>query len=571
MTVLPAKGRLLKDLWASAAIVVLAIVALAPSVRAEPLVRYGDDAREVEWLEHTYPGVTAKLVEGEDVLRRASTPADFEKALALFKEADKLGPGSAILPRRQCQALIELGRRMDAIDACAKALGIHQRSAATLRAAVAARLAGSGPPGVQNLGFALQYEERTEKLVDGRTLRIAGRCDIAAKLGDVEMLNRCIEELEKLDPNDYETMRAKALAATVRPGFGTLSVWLGLLALVVGTVCHAIMRRRRPVAAGAAVAVLFFVALRTQPCAAEEAASSGHVAGKSSNQASNAAESSDEDGRPGAIHGGAGHMSKYPINEANPESSVPTPAQRDADPIQYGYFIMDLGDQAEWAIKKGDHLKAGHMYAALAKAVPDEANGFTRACRQYELAGDLQDATKMCGDALTANHSVLADYSHYARLALQQKKLAPTDLQNLDAVVAHLKSTEETRLVGLDIECAVGAHEADSKRLQRCVPDLVAKAPDNYKTLYYAWALAMSTHDYSGAERLVDRMKKSSAAPSGDDMKIIEKATLEAMPAWRKGLHAFSDWRVGALSSVVVFSGLALMLIRRRADVPSTS
>jgi tetratricopeptide (TPR) repeat protein len=558
MTVLPAKGRLLEDLWASAAIVVLTIVALAPSVRAEPLARYGDDAREVEWLEHTYPGVTAKLVEGEDALRGASTPSDFEKALALFKEADKLGPGSVILPRRQCQALTQLGRRMDAIDACTKALEIHQRSAATLRAAVAARLAGSGPPGVQNLGYALQYEERAEKIIDGRTLRIAGRCDIAAKLGDVEMLNRCIQELEKLDPNDYETARANALAATVRPGFGMLSVWIGLLALIVGTVCHAILRRRRPVAAAAAVAALFFVALRTQPCAAEEA-----------NKATSAAQSSDEE-KPGAIHGGAGHMSKYPIDEKNPESSVPTPAQRDSDPIQYGYFIMDLGDQAEWAMKKGDHLKAGHMFAALAKADPDEANGFVKACHQFELADDLQNALKMCGDALTAEHSVLGDYSHYARLALQQKKLSPTDLQNLDAMVAHLKTTEETRLVGLDIECAVGAHEADAKRLQRCVPDLVAKAPDNYKTLYYSWALAMATHDYSGAERAVDHMKKSSAPASADDVKLIEKATLDAMPAWRKGLHAFRDWRVGALSSIVLFSGLALMIMRRRTNVPST-
>ena len=176
----------------------------------------------------------------------------------------------------------------------------------------------------------------------------------------------------------------------------------------------------------------------------------------------------------------------------------------------------------------------------------------------------------MCAGALTVHNVTLKDYSHYARLALLEKKLTPVDLQNLDAVVAHLKGTDATRAAGLDIECAIGAHEGDSKRLHNCVPDLLTTAPNSYKTLYYSWALAMATHDFAGAERLVERLKKAAASPN--EVKLIEKATVEAMPAWRKGLRAFRDWRVGALSSVVVFSGLALLLFaRRRTNVPSTS
>lgn len=572
MTAHAAKGSLVMGLWHTAAAVVLALVGLSPSVVAEPLARYGDDAREVDWLEKTYPAVpvAAKLSEGEDLLRNGSTPADYEKALELFKELDKLAPESAILPRRQCQALVALGRRLDAIDACTRALNIHPRSAATLRAAIAARLAGPGAPGVTHLGYALQYVVNAERLIDGRSLRIAGRCDIAAKLGDVEMLNRCIQALEELDPNDYETARADALAATVRPGLGTLSVWLGLLALVIGTAYHAITRRRRRVAAAAALSVLFFAALRAEPCIAEEQTPpTDPAAGAPSDTGSEATQKPAEGEVPGKLHGGAGHMSKFPVDDSNPENSVPTPEQRDGDPVQYGYYIMDLSDHALWAIRDGDHRKAARMYRALAKAVPDEAVGFQRSCEQFEAAGDVPEATKMCAGALTAKSSKLADYSHYARLALSQKKLAPTELQNLDAVVAHLKETDATRMTGLDIECAVGAHEGDYTRLQRCAPELMAKAPDNYKTLYYSWAMAMAKHDYAGAERLVDRMKKASKSP--DDVKLIEKATLEAMPAWRKGLHAFRDWRIGALSSVVLFSALALMLMRRRPDVPSTS
>jgi tetratricopeptide (TPR) repeat protein len=571
MTAPAARGHLEKVFLPSGAAIVLAIVAFAHSVGAEPLKRYGDDMREVDWLEKTYPAVPvgAKLREAEDLLRNASTRADYEKALALFQELDKIAPESAILPRRQCQALTALGRRLDAIDACTHALNIHPRSAATLRAAIAARLAGPGAPSVTQLGYALQYAVNAEELVDNRTLRIAGRCDIAAKLGDVEMLNRCIQALEELDPNDYETARANALVGTVRPGAGMLSVWFGLLALVIGTVYHAVTRKRRPVASAAALLVLFFIALRAQPCAAqEEAAPADSAAGVPRDTGSETTKEPDGE-VPGKLHGGAGHMSKFVIDDSNPENSVPTPEQRDGDPVQYGYYIMDLSDHALWAIRDGDHRKAARMYRALAKAVPDEAVGFQRSCDQFEAAGDLTEATKMCAGALTAKSSKLADYSHYARLALQQKKLAPTELQNLDAVVAHLKETDATRMTGLNIECAVGAHEADSTRLQRCVPELMTKAPDNYETLYYAWAMAMVKHDYAGAERLVERLKKTSTSPT--NMKLIETATLAAMPAWRKGLRAFRDWRVGALSSVVLFSGLALMLMRRRADVPSTS
>lgn len=531
--------------------VVLAALAIASVASAEPLGRSGDDAREVAWLDQTYPDAGMKLREGEDVLGHAKTRSDLEKAAALFDQAEQLGAGSGIIPRRQCQALTALGRRLEAIDACTRSIKVHPRSAGTLRAAVAARVAGPERPGTTDLGFALQYARDATKMMDTATLGYAGRCDIAAALGDTDMLNACIRELERVGPDDYETERAHALAAAVRPGLETLSVWIGLLALVVGTVCHALFGNRRRLSVAAALPVLFALALRAEPC---HAADDGAGA---------AVEDGEHGEKPGELHGSAGHMSKFAIDDENPEASVPSAAQRDEDPIQYGYFIMDLGDHAEWAIQKDDHLKAARLYRALAKAVPDASVGFTKACEQFELAGDLNEAKNLCAAALTVKGASLADYGHYVRLVLSQKKVPAPELANLDAAVKHLTANDATRSAGLEIECTIGAHEADRARLEHCVPRLLAEAPGGFKPLYYAWALAITKHDYAAAEHLVEKLRKASAA-APDDVKKIEKATLEAMPAWRKGLHAFRDWRVGALTSVVLFSGLALIVMRRR-------
>jgi hypothetical protein len=262
----------------------------------------------------------------------------------------------------------------------------------------------------------------------------------------------------------------------------------------------------------------------------------------------------------------AGYLSKYTIDESNPESSVPTTAQRDENPVEYGYFIMDLGDHAQWAVRDGDHKKAALLYRALAKAVPDMAVGYVKACEEYEALKDTESAIGNCGAALSMKGTTLADYSHYARLVLQKKALTPADLANLDSVVQHLKDNQ-AEPVALDIECTLGAHEGDVGRLQDCAPKLAALAPGNPKALLYQWALAIQRKDFRAAEHFLAEAKSNSAAK--EQVAQMERATVSAMPVWRRGLRAFRDWRVGAACSVTLALGLSFLLLRRREVRPT--
>ncbi len=247
---------------------------------------------------------------------------------------------------------------------------------------------------------------------------------------------------------------------------------------------------------------------------------------------------------------------------------MPSDDKRDADPVEFGYFIMDLGDHAEWAIRDGDHLKAAHLYGALARAVPDTAVGFVKACAEYEAAKALDSAILYCAASLTTKGITLADYSHYARLLLQKKSLTAADIANLDAVVKHLAAQPGASAVALDIQCTLGAHESDRARLEDCVPKLSAIAPDSPKALFYQWALAMKNKDFASAERILAKARTEPGAK--EQVAQMEHATTAALPPWRRGLLAFRDWRVGATFTMALVAALSALLLRRR-PAPSRS
>src|SRR5687768_3778511 len=56
---------------------------------------------------------------------------------------------------------------------------------------------------------------------------------------------------------------------------------------------------------------------------------------------------------PGVITGGRRGLSKWPIDHSDPERSVPTQAQREKNPLEFGYHLMDLIEAAEQKAKAG--------------------------------------------------------------------------------------------------------------------------------------------------------------------------------------------------------------------------
>ncbi len=524
----------------------LAALGWSLTAEAEPAHRYKSDEDEVVWMRSARPGAAAELDQGEALLRQATSAADVERAADLFGRSAKEAPESALAARRECQALTALGKHDAAVTACNRAL-LRGGKVLDLRAAVGALMSGPGAPTVNETGRALFYARRAIEILPNEPWGYAAQCDVAEKLGDTEMLESCTAALSRVAPGHYETERAEAVMAGVRPG-RSLAAAFGLAALgAVATLGHRLRRGARRAAAaraaaGAAVVGLCVSLVSTSAHATEAA--------------------------PGAARPAiAGHLSKYPVDLENPEASVPSPADRDKDPLEYGYFLMDVGDAADKAAARGDHLEAAKLYRALVKAVPDAAVGYRKTCEQYEAASDLTHAKAFCAAALTQKDAVLADYSHYARVVFAEAAgPSPEDVTNIDSVVRHLEKDPSSKTVAWDIECNLGVRLADTKRLHHCTAPWAAMVPDDPKVIFYQWVLALHEKDYAAAERLLRRARNTSAPPA--QLKHMERATFEAMPLWRRG---FRDWRVGAFASLVLFGVLSLLLLRSRRAAPAGS
>ena len=136
---------------------------------------------------------------------------------------------------------------------------------------------------------------------------------------------------------------------------------------------------------------------------------------------------------------------RFVLNDADPEASVPPPAQRNANPLQFGYFLQDLLDRAAAATKQGDTAAAIRYHRAIAKAVPERALAFSRLCALYESTGQRQAAIAACRGAVDREGVVIDDYVRYVRLLLGSSgAVAQGDAEEVRAVLAHLRSQPGT-------------------------------------------------------------------------------------------------------------------------------
>jgi tetratricopeptide (TPR) repeat protein len=513
----------------------------AGAVQAEPDARSRLDRDNLTWMQSTHPAAAQKFIEGESLFAAGKPRADIERSAALFKAASDEAPEAWLPSRRLCQALAALGRHAEAVAACESTL---QKSSDVLsfRAMVAALMSGPADPSPEEMGMAVLFAQRATELSPNTPWGYAASCDIARKIGDIEMFNECAARLEQVAPGHDETARVRTFEASLRPGFGLLSAWTALALVFIGTLLHAVRRAWRvghPRRAGSLVALALLGALSAARSAHAEAAPPDFEARHA--------------------------LSKYPIDDRDPSSSVPTPKQRDEDPLNYGYFLMDLGYKAVEAAKHGDHTAAARFYEAAEKADPETATPFVKACEQYELQGDLRKAIDHCGAALSKQGAAITDYTHYARLVFARPGgIEPKDVADLDAVAAHLKGGPDVgHAAGLDIQCQLGARLEDQVRLAECAPLLGKLGPDDPKAIFFQWFLAMKRRDYGAAMSLVKHAKSVSRTSQRDaQVAELERSTIAAMPFWRKGF-GFRDWRVGAAVTILLAVALTALLVRR--------
>lgn len=252
---------------------------------------------------------------------------------------------------------------------------------------------------------------------------------------------------------------------------------------------------------------------------------------------------------------------QFQINHADPESNVPPMEQRNAKPLEFGYYLQDLITFAMAADKSGDHLAAARYYRAFAKAVPEESVAFSKLCESLEAAGQREQALVACRDALGRPGLELKDYLRFTSLVLGKTgPLTKEELDDVTEVAAHLRKNPETRVAGIHVECELAMHTADVPMLQRCSGELAALAPDDPKTISFQWAAAMREENAAEAQRLVKRARIVGMKPAG--LNRMERATtaLDSSQTSR----AVTRGLMGGLALAAVGAVAALLIWRRR-------
>jgi tetratricopeptide (TPR) repeat protein len=521
------------------AVLLSAFAASAADPAASPVeTRDHQDMAVLRTLEHRYPGVTKELERGEALLRSG----DVNKAAALFGELAKKSPEGGLAARRQCQALTLLGRRDEALAACREA-SARLVTATTLRASVAAMVLE--PLTTTELNIAVRQSEEAKRREPDQPWGLAAECDIAEAIGDHVMLKKCTSELQRVAPGHYETKRR--LEAVPAPALPTAVAfgWLVLAFASVGTLLHAAWRGLKGARSLSAAAVLCLVSLIASPAQADEGV--GKLVGTSPDS---------PDGVP------IGGLSKWKLNPADPSAGIPSLEDRNRDPINFGYLLMDIADMGFDAAKKGNFAQAAKYWEASARAVPEAAIGFRNACDNWAKAGETAKAITFCRAALGTPGVTTKDHEAFARLVLKKDEpLTEEERTDITEMIAHLRTEVGTEALVLQITCDLGTKLEDPARLKECTDALVKTAPNDAKTITYLWALAMAKGDLAEAERLIDRAQQAGMKPEGlAAMRrgITKEGTLTARFKRHQGLV------IGLGVGLVVVLGLVGLFLRRR-------
>jgi tetratricopeptide (TPR) repeat protein len=223
---------------ARAGLVLCAMLAVGSTAKAEGTKRHFIDESDFVRLGTEQQHARALLEQGEAALARGDAPS----AIPLFEQGTDEAPHSALLARRLCQALMEIGERDRALQACRRAMQ-RQASPLDVRALVRVLVSGPNAPNFDELHEATLLTTRAEKSMPRQPWAYAASCDIARRLGDAAMLDACRKSLQRVAPDHAETRRA---LASLRSTPSVVAVTAGWAALALAVVATLIDRMRRP-------------------------------------------------------------------------------------------------------------------------------------------------------------------------------------------------------------------------------------------------------------------------------------------------------------------------------------
>jgi len=436
--------------------------------------------------------------------------------------------------RLGCKAAIKSKDRARAIEVCKASLKANT-APEEMTDLVHAYMLGDGPLSPQDLYEAVILSRGAGRW--GDYYSAIARCHLAKRLGDEAMIDTCTETLKERYLKHADAQETLAEVKADMP-WSIAAAWLVLVAGLLGTAAHWTLRRikARSSAVSAIVAAVVLLCLPSSHSARAQ------------------------EGKPIDID----IPNRFPIDDQNPSSNIPTEAQRNQYPMDFGYFLQENLDRAERATKGNRHADAAKYFYAVAAAVPDVAIGFTKLCESLEKAGQIKEAIVACKGALSRSGSKVSDHARLAQLIFSQPDPLPqAQIDDIVASVAHLKKEGDTtkdnqiKAVGFDLECDVAKRTKNKKLLAECAAGLATLNPNTARAISLQWAVAVNNNDKPAAERWVALASQQKL--SADVIDMMKQGTASLKPPWRRAL---ADWRVLMMGVVTV--GLILAVAFRR-------
>lgn len=291
---------------------------------------------------------------------------------------------------------------------------------------------------------------------------------------------------------------------------------------------------------------------------------------------------------------------KFPIDDNNPSANLPTPEQREAEPLEFGYLIQDLVARGEGAYRDKNWQGVVKYYEALARAVPDRAISYRRLCAGYAELGKIDVAASNCAAAMRLGGALVMDHFRFVNLTLQKSELGTQDVSEVEASLAHLRAhiadkkapepaaSAEADALGkveqkeaartqktlpIDVEvlgCKLAVRLHDAKRIDACLGALRTHNAPAKVLLPFEWSRALVGKDRA---RVQETLAK--ATTLGFPAETVAKMKAEEEKTFGGGGSSIVTklGLFGSISVAFIALGAALWKLssaRRRLPRPAT-
>jgi hypothetical protein len=192
----------------------------------------------------------------------------------------------------------------------------------------------------------------------------------------------------------------------------------------------------------------------------------------------------------------------------HPEANIPTQEEANANPLEFGYYLMELARSADQAEDAKDWEKALKVYRAMSIASPKRGVGPRKACALLISLKRTLEAEAPCRAVLVREDSTLADFSRWLRIVVREaEKMSPDVLAYAHEAIEHLRKQPGGELTALQAACELAVHERTPLSAATCVPRLLELAPDEVTTLIFAWQAAVEAGQEDEANAFLERIR----------------------------------------------------------------